>query len=232
MPEVPPDEPTFYRPRALRLWFLAASVLLLVAVVAVIRDDAEGPLREWKVHQRDSLAREVVRIDSEIESLRRAGLPSAAAAIERLERRRRALSPAGLEGLVRENPFTDFTSPVLRVREEDLPKLREVEAFARVPRIDRCPTCHAGIDRPETLAGTRSPPPVPNPAKAHPRQDLYVGFRSPHPKSAFGCTICHDGNPQALTFDRAAHSPRDDAQRKAWSSARGWAPSRTWDLAR
>ncbi len=52
--------------------------------------------------------------------------------------------------------------------------------------IDRCPTCHLGIDRIE-LSGAD----VPQPHRAHPR--LEQGFLEAHPPRKFGCTICHGG---------------------------------------
>ena len=53
--------------------------------------------------------------------------------------------------------------------------------------LDRCATCHLGIERPD-LANES----VALPFRAHSR-DL-----SPHPVSSFGCSACHGGNGRAL----------------------------------
>ncbi len=44
------------------------------------------------------------------------------------------------------------------------------------------------------------------PLLAHPKLDLYVAVDSPHPKKDFGCTVCHEGNPQETDFVLASHS--------------------------
>jgi len=55
--------------------------------------------------------------------------------------------------------------------------------------VDRCITCHAGIDDPRMLDQE-------NPYKAHPGD-----FLLNHPPEKFGCTICHRGQGRALVFD-------------------------------
>ena len=63
-------------------------------------------------------------------------------------------------------------------------------------RVDRCGTCHLGIDDP---AFASAPPPF----GAHPGTWL-----STHPTDRFGCTSCHDGQGQATDFANAAHQPQ------------------------
>ena len=62
-------------------------------------------------------------------------------------------------------------------------------------RVDRCPTCHLGIDDP---AFTR----VPQPFKVHAGRLLDT-----HPPERFGCTACHGGQGSATTYRDAAHKP-------------------------
>ncbi len=57
-------------------------------------------------------------------------------------------------------------------------------------RVDRCITCHQGIDW-KRLDN------APNPFKAHPREIL-----EKHPVEKFGCTLCHGG--QGYATDRAS----------------------------
>lgn len=58
-------------------------------------------------------------------------------------------------------------------------------------RADRCTTCHAGIGNPAFVD-------EPQPYTTHPSfKD--GGFISKHPFEKFGCTICHEGDGQAVT---------------------------------
>lgn len=62
-------------------------------------------------------------------------------------------------------------------------------------RVDRCTSCHLGIDDP-TFAT------APQPFTTHPGLWLTT-----HPTERFGCTICHDGQGEASTYRDAAHQP-------------------------
>ncbi len=57
--------------------------------------------------------------------------------------------------------------------------------------VDRCITCHEGIDDPRMGD-------VPQPHTAHPGD--YLTWHEPN---AFGCTACHDGDGRALTYEKA-----------------------------
>jgi cytochrome c2 len=63
-------------------------------------------------------------------------------------------------------------------------------------RVDRCGTCHLGIDDP-AFAG------APAPFATHAGTWL-----STHPPDRFGCTPCHDGQGQATDYGAAAHQPQ------------------------
>ena len=54
-------------------------------------------------------------------------------------------------------------------------------------RIDRCVTCHVGIDNPSFASAEQ-------PLMAHPGD-----FLKDHPSEKFGCTICHQGQGRATT---------------------------------
>src|SRR5512147_205215 len=60
-------------------------------------------------------------------------------------------------------------------------------------RVDRCRTCHLGIDDP-AFAGAAAP------FTTHPGTWLAT-----HPADRFGCTVCHDGQGQATDYAYAAH---------------------------
>jgi cytochrome c553 len=59
-------------------------------------------------------------------------------------------------------------------------------------RTDRCTTCHAGIGNPAFEN-------EPQPYKTHPN---LMGYMSKHPFEKVGCTVCHDGDGQALTVEK------------------------------
>jgi cbb3-type cytochrome c oxidase subunit III len=54
--------------------------------------------------------------------------------------------------------------------------------------VDRCVSCHRGIDDPRMSA-------QPNPYKTHP-----AGLLDEHPVDQFGCSVCHQGQGRATTF--------------------------------
>jgi hypothetical protein len=60
--------------------------------------------------------------------------------------------------------------------------------------VDRCPTCHLGIDDP-LFAGAKQP------LRSHPYPELL----KKHPVEKFGCTICHGGQGLATTYEGASH---------------------------
>jgi cbb3-type cytochrome oxidase cytochrome c subunit len=65
---------------------------------------------------------------------------------------------------------------------------------------------------------------------AHPRLDLFVGDKSPHPKEKFGCTICHGGQGSATDFNLASHTPNDATQKRRWAHGIGWESNHFWDF--
>ena len=64
-------------------------------------------------------------------------------------------------------------------------------AVPALNRVDRCPSCHLGMDDPR-MAG------IPLPHGMHPGE-----FLTDHPVQQYGCTICHGGQGRALTGEDA-----------------------------
>jgi cytochrome c2 len=58
-------------------------------------------------------------------------------------------------------------------------------------RPDRCMTCHTGAENPLFAD-------APQPYTSHPNLD---GYMKAHPFNKYGCTICHEGNSQALRVE-------------------------------
>lgn len=55
--------------------------------------------------------------------------------------------------------------------------------------------------------------------KSHPNLDLFLSSSSPHPVDRFGCTVCHQGEGQSITFATATHAPNNESQREHWEQS-------------
>lgn len=84
-----------------------------------------------------------------------------------------------------------------------IPKIHQIvlEDFERnnfdkpVARVDRCESCHTGINK----AGFED---APNPYKTHPQREMLL---AKHPPEKFGCTPCHQGQGAAVNSPAQAH---------------------------
>jgi mono/diheme cytochrome c family protein len=140
----------------------------------------------------------------------------------RLQLRLRTIAPSITKTLLRDAPMTDFMAPTLKVQQIVLPNIVDDVNFTRVPKMDRCVTCHLAIDR-------RGYEKYPQPYRTHPNLSVYLGSDSPHPLNRIGCTVCHDGMGQSVTFRDAAHTPRDEKQAHDWEERLGWEAPHYWD---
>ena len=125
------------------------------------------------------------------------------------------INPGLIVTSFRNAPVLDFLNPSEQVNQLLLPNLHNDHPFVQVPRVDRCTTCHLGIDQ----AAFED---APQPFTAHPELDRFLGSSSPHPIDGFGCTTCHAGLDRAVEFTRAGHTPVDAAQREEWEETYGW----------
>ena len=131
-----------------------------------------------------------------------------------------ARSKTKLDGVfvLRNLPFVDFMDPTLKIRQVVANNITDDRYFQHVPKVDRCMTCHVFIDKP----GYEDQP---QPYATHPKLDLMVGVKSPHPMNEYGCTSCHGGEGhRVLDFNAAAHTPRNEKQRKEWEKKYNWHP--------
>lgn len=71
-------------------------------------------------------------------------------------------------------------------------------------RVDRCMTCHVGMGRPgfekEKLEKYGVPPHLQKVFMSHPYREVLIGK---HATAQFGCSVCHQGQPNALEVDEA-----------------------------
>jgi len=118
---------------------------------------------------------------------------------------------------LRNSPILDMINPSLRVNQVQLPDHFINVNFMRIPRVDRCTTCHVGADR----KGFEDPK-IKMVYRTHPNFHRMVGSESMHPSNAFGCTPCHGGRDRATSFWSAGHSPETEAQRAAWTKKYDW----------
>lgn len=89
-------------------------------------------------------------------------------------------------------------------------------------QVDRCTSCHQGMDSIATPSLQNSF--AANPFKSHPGD-----FFKNHPPEKFGCVTCHAGQGLATTFNGAAHTPKSEEQKAEWKKKYGWEPEEHWD---
>ncbi|MDQ5858300.1 MAG: c-type cytochrome, partial [Acidobacteriota bacterium] len=118
---------------------------------------------------------------------------------------------------MRNSPILDMVNPSLRVQQVQLPDHYTDVNFMKIPRVDRCQTCHIAADR------TGFDDPKSNVVfRSHPRQELMIGSESPHPVNLFGCSPCHGGRDRASSFWSAGHSPENPKEEARWTNALNW----------
>jgi cytochrome c2 len=120
-----------------------------------------------------------------------------------------------LGNLVRNAPVVDMLTPTIKITQVVLPDLLDDYFMNKVPRVDRCMTCHATIDKP----GFEK---FPQPFRSHPKLDMMVGPDSPHPMAKVGCTVCHAGVGNSVDFTLTAHTPNSAKQEKEWEDLYGY----------
>ncbi len=134
---------------------------------------------------------------------------------QRINTRLNTLNPGAIVVSFRNAPVFDFMNPSERISQIILSNLYNDQPFKAIPRVDRCNTCHQGIDQ-------KAYQDDPQPFKTHPNLDLYLSSASPHPMESFGCTTFHGGLYRATSFLNAAHTPKNEEQRKEWQKKYGW----------
>jgi mono/diheme cytochrome c family protein len=139
----------------------------------------------------------------------------------RLKKRVQNLKPSLVKDILNA-PMLDFIAPTLVIKQVVLEDLQDDYHFAKVQKVDRCTTCHLGIDQ----KGFED---APQPFRTHPKLELYLGSTSPHPLEKVGCTICHGGSGQAVSFVESAHTPNTETQKTEWQKKHKWHALEAWD---
>ena len=138
-----------------------------------------------------------------------------------LEKQLKKLKPSAVTELLNA-PLIDFVAPSLQIQQVVLEDLHDDFYFAKAQKVDRCTTCHLAIDR----KGFED---APQPFRTHPDLDLFLGSHSAHPLEKIGCTVCHSGGGQSLTFIHAAHMPQNEEQKKEWQKKYHWHELHKWE---
>ncbi|HEV3139071.1 MAG TPA: c-type cytochrome, partial [Vicinamibacterales bacterium] len=153
---------------------------------------------------------------------------------DRLRKRLDVIAPSVLKDYFRNAPLLDFMAPTIKVQQIILPNVVDDVNFIRVPKMDRCQTCHLAIDK-KGYEG------YPQPYRTHPNLDLFLGGSSLHPIDKVGCTVCHEGMGQSVSFRDAAHTPskkietgkdgkpHEIDQQAEWEKKYGWEQPHLWD---
>ena len=140
----------------------------------------------------------------------------------RLHKRLDVIAPSLVKDYFRNAPLLDFMAPTIKVQQIILPNVVDDVNFIRVPKMDRCQTCHLAIDK-------KGYEKYPQPFTTHPDLATYLGGSSPHPIDKVGCTVCHEGMGQSVSFRDAAHMPSNEKQKEEWEKKYHWEQPHLWD---
>ena len=154
-------------------------------------------------------------------------LAAGAKVLTQVEERIEALAPGDIAtqvaDFVRDDlPGLEFIGPNLKVQKFIPAGITFDLNFTKKARIDMCSTCHMGIEN-DAFAGDAQP------HAAHPRLDLFLSSKSPHPAKDFGCTVCHRGAGEGLSFQHSDHRPSNEEEARIWDASRHWHKQHHWD---
>lgn len=191
-------------------------------------DELEKKWAELRLKLEDVLARRGA-VEAKIAALEKTQSEADKAEAELYAERNRlqdklAKIQGGLVTEIRNLPILDMANPSLKVNQIMPANLYDDVIFTPTPKVDRCTTCHLGIDK----KGYEN---AKQPYTTHPNVDLYL--RGPHPIDKIGCTVCHQGRGRATAFQKAAHTPSTREQEKAWGRYTGSSEYHAlhhWDL--
>ena len=181
----------------------------------------EGLIVERLTAERDALRDRIGEFNAEVDAVNDE-LGALTGEADRLRGLVADMEPNLIDNYLLNAPLLDFMAPTLTVRQTITPNIVDDVNFIRVPKMDRCQTCHLAIDR----EGYED---YPQPFRTHPNLETYVGSSSPHPLETTGCTVCHEGMGQSISFVDAAHSPSSPEQMAEWEEQYHWEESHLWD---
>jgi mono/diheme cytochrome c family protein len=134
-----------------------------------------------------------------------------------------SVAPSAAKDYFLNAPLLDFMAPTIKIQQLILPNVVDDVNFITVAKMDRCGTCHLAIDK----KGFEK---YPQPFTTHPNLSTYLGGDSPHPIDKIGCTVCHEGMGQSVSFRDAAHMPTGEKEQEEWEKKYGWEQPHLWDF--
>ena len=140
--------------------------------------------------------------------------------LNKLDRNRMSLANQ-VADIVRDLPIVDFLDPKLKIQQTVVSDVKYDVNFAKVSTVDRCVSCHMGIED-EKFANEDQP------YTSHPNLDLFGASSSPHPFNEFGCSSCHSGRSRGTGFTSSVHMPFDSKQQKEWEDKYDWEIMHHW----
>ena len=123
--------------------------------------------------------------------------------------------------VVRDLPIIDFLDPYYKVNQVVVADVKYDVNFASVPKVDRCTSCHLGIENPDFAD-------APQPFTTHPNLELYITSASTHPLDKFGCTSCHAGRGRGTSFVSSTHTPNSEEDKIRWQEEYDWEVMHHW----
>ncbi|MBC8411405.1 MAG: c-type cytochrome [Rhodobacteraceae bacterium] len=123
--------------------------------------------------------------------------------------------------VVRDLPIIDFLDPYYKINQVVVRDVKYDVNFATVPKVDRCTSCHLGIENPDFSD-------APQPYTTHPNLDLYITSSSPHALDKFGCTSCHAGRGRGTSFVSSTHTPSNEDEKAQWQEDYDWEVMHHW----
>jgi mono/diheme cytochrome c family protein len=179
--------------------------------------------------ERNALSRQLAEFTGEVDNVQKQ-IAAMNAEQNRLRTLLRTIAPSVVKDYFRNAPLLDFMAPTIRINQLLLPNVVDDVNFTRVAKMDRCTTCHLAIDRRDPLYEK-----FPQPYKPHPNLSVYLGSDSKHPMDQVGCTVCHEGMGQSVSFRDASHMPSGttreerEAKRARWEEEYHWEEPHLWD---
>jgi len=140
----------------------------------------------------------------------------------RLQKRLDVIAPSAVKDYFLNAPLLDFMAPTLKIQQVILPNVVDDVNFIRVPKMDRCRTCHLAIDR-------KGYEKYPQPFTTHPNLNVYLGSDSKHPLDQIGCTVCHEGMGQSVSFRDASHTPSGKDEKERETTKVKWEKEYDWE---
>ena len=190
--------------------------------IARLHGEVEELKKEWDTKNQalDGFEQEIRNYDKQIKAL--------AKQADLVDRKLGKIDPEKMSSAsrfadkVRDLPIIDFANPNYKIKQIVLRDITDNVNFMRVPKVDRCITCHLGIDNPDFAD-------APQPFRTHPNLELFVGPKSAHPMEEFGCTTCHGGRGRGTDFISSIHTPSSPQQREEWVQKYHWKEFTLWE---